>query len=120
MENIHYVVKNLLNIMSKRELNKSEFAEIIGFEEPKWNKISNGNQKLSVSELSIIAEKLGMREIDIMTWPDEYIDKNTIQNQTERFFVAFEVSAHKRDDLLKSVVDDKENSKIVSNYKVSG
>ena len=119
MGQVHKIVRNLVRIMNDREMNKSSFAEKIGFIESKWNKISNGKQDLNISDLSKIAEKLQMREIDIITYPDVYVDKSNIQTQTERFFVAFEVSANKRDYLLNSVLDDKENCKIVSDYKVN-
>ena len=116
---LHFIVNNLLKIMKAKDLSKVAFAEKIGFDEPKWNKISNGRQNLSVRDLSKIAEGLGMREIDIITYPDEYVDTKSIRVQAERFFVAFEVPAEKRDLLLKSVLDDEENCKIVSNYKVN-
>ena len=72
----HIVVNNLIKIMNERKLNKTEFAELICFKEPKWNKISNGNQSLSVKELSKIAEKIGLREIDLFTYPDKFYVHN--------------------------------------------
>ena len=116
---VHFVVERLIKIMNDRKLKKSSFAELIGFPEPKWNKISNGWQSLNIEDVSKIAEKLRLREIDIFTYPDVYVDKNSIQKQEERFFVAFEVSANKRDYLLNSVLDDKDDCKIVSDYKVN-
>jgi len=70
----HFVVEQLLKIMNDRKLTKSAFADLIGFQEAKWNKISNGYQSLSIEELSNIAEKLQMREIDIYTWPKIFIE----------------------------------------------
>jgi len=71
---IHFVVEQLIKIMNDRKLTKSAFAELIGFQEAKWNKISNGIQSLKIEELSNIAEKLRLREIDIYTWPHTYIE----------------------------------------------
>ncbi|MDR3094463.1 MAG: helix-turn-helix transcriptional regulator, partial [Bacteroidales bacterium] len=64
---VHFVVNNLIKIMNDRKLTKVAFADLIGFTEPKWNKISNGRQALDIYELSKIAENLQMREIDIYT-----------------------------------------------------
>ena len=116
---IHFIVEKLINIMNDRKLNKSSFADLIGFPEPKWNKISNGWQLLNINDLSIIAEKLRLREIDIITFPDVYVDKNSISRKSERYFVSFEVSAKTRDNLLNSVLEDKEDSKVVSDYIVN-
>ena len=98
---VHFVVENLLKIMKDRGLNKVEFATLLGIAESKWNKISNGNQELSISELSNFARKLEMRDIDIYTYPIVYTEENSIQ--TERISVTFEVSPDKRDMLLKLV-----------------
>ena len=46
---------------------------MIGLTESKWNKISNGKQNLSVQELSKIARLLGMKEVDIYTYPQKLI-----------------------------------------------
>jgi len=73
-KNIHFVVDQLIKIMNDRKLSKSSFAELIEFPEAKWNKISNGHQSLSVDELSNIAEKLRIREIDIYTFPKTYVE----------------------------------------------
>lgn len=66
---VNFIVENINKIIIDRRLTKTSFSEIIEFPESKWNKISNGLQKLSVDELSNIAEKLQMREIDIITYP---------------------------------------------------
>jgi len=70
---LHPVVENLNKIMNDRNLSKVQFAEMIGFTESKWNKISNGKQNLSVQELSKIARLLGLKEVDIYTYPQKLI-----------------------------------------------
>lgn len=70
---LHPVVENLNKIMNDRNLSKVQFAEMIGLTESKWNKISNGKQNLSVQELSKIARLLGMKEVDIYTYPQKLI-----------------------------------------------
>ena len=72
-KSVHFIIDQLIKIMNDRKLNKSTFAGLIGFPEAKWNKISNGNQSLSIDEFSFIAEKLQMREVDIFTFPDRLV-----------------------------------------------
>lgn len=71
---VHFVIDNLIKIMNDRKLTKSAFADLIMFPEPKWNKISNGRQALSIDELSLIADKLQIREMDIYTYPKIYVE----------------------------------------------
>ena len=71
-DKLNIVVQNLIKIMNDKKLNKVSFANLIGFPEAKWNKIANGKQRLSVNELSIIAEKLQVQEIDIFTYPKKF------------------------------------------------
>ncbi|MDR1090717.1 MAG: helix-turn-helix transcriptional regulator [Prevotella sp.] len=73
---IHFVVENLIKIMNDSKLTKTSFADQIEFSESKWNKISNGKQALNVDDLSKIAQKLHMKEIDIYTYPKRYVESN--------------------------------------------
>jgi DNA-binding Xre family transcriptional regulator len=79
-KSIHYIIGKLIKIMNDRKLTKTAFADIIGFPEAKWNKISNGKQDLSIDELSKIAENLGLREIDILTYPKIFVETGKIES----------------------------------------
>ena len=99
-QRVHYVVENLIKIMNYNKLNKVAFAEIIGFPEPKWNKITNGKQGLTIAELSIIAEKLQMREIDILTYPKVYVESDKINCDVE-----VELTVKLKEELKDSVLE---------------
>jgi len=103
---INHVIENLVKIMNDRKLNKVSFADLVGFPEAKWNKIANGKQGLSVNELSIIAEKLQLREIDIYTFPYVYVKKEA-KDTIERVSVTFDVAPENRDMLLNLVTQIK-------------
>ncbi|NCC99472.1 MAG: hypothetical protein EOL95_07210 [Bacteroidia bacterium] len=72
-QEVHFVVENLIKIMNDRKLTKVGFANLIDFPEPKWNKITNGKQELKMSELSEIARKLQMKEVDIFSYPSKLV-----------------------------------------------
>ena len=111
-QDLHPTVENLIKIMNCRKLSKTEFAELIGFKEPKWNKISNGNQSLNVYEISKIAEKLNLREIDIFTWPDKYYDveKKDADVKTQ---IVIELREELKDDVMQLVLG-KANLQIIN------
>jgi transcriptional regulator with XRE-family HTH domain len=96
----HFVVENLIKIMNAKKLTKSAFAETIGFPEPKWNKISNGKQLLSVDEISNIAEKLRMREIDIFTYPKVYVETDKVNSD-----VKTQITVELKEELKQRVLE---------------
>jgi hypothetical protein len=104
-KSIHPTVSNLNKIQEERKLTKVAFAKMIDIPEPKWNKISNGWQDLSLWDLSNIAEKLHMSIIDIITYPEKYV-KDSGKDE-ERVSVVFEVSPDKRDMLLQMITESK-------------
>ena len=99
---LHPIVENINNIVKDRKLSKSAFAELCGFPESKWNKISNGQQDLNLWGLSKIASLLQIPVQDIVTYPDKYV-KLEDRYTGERVSVTFEVSPDKRDLLLRMV-----------------
>ena len=107
----HFVVEKLLKIQQKRGLTKVAFADLIGFKEAKWNKISNGNQELSINELSKIAEKLQMQEIDIYTFPDKYT-KEGIKETANEVLITMKLNDELKDKVL-SFISQNENIEII-------
>ncbi len=99
---VNPIVENLNKIQITNEMTKSDFAFKIGFPESKWNKISNGKQELTVTELSNIARKLDMREIDILTYPDEYNKPNKEEDDI-KVTVSLEIRNNVKEKVLKEV-----------------
>jgi DNA-binding Xre family transcriptional regulator len=99
--------------MNDRKLNKTEFADLVGFKESKWNKISNGYQSLNMHELSKIAEKLSYREIDIFTYPKKFYDIEKQDNDIKAQIV-IELKDELKDDFLQ-LISGKSNLKIINN-----
>ncbi|MDR1624135.1 MAG: helix-turn-helix domain-containing protein [Tannerellaceae bacterium] len=111
---IHFVVENLIKIMNDNKLTKTGFSEKIGMPEPKWNKISNGKQSLSVSDLSKIAENLRLREIDIYTYPKKYIESKQTKNEGIKTQLTIELKEELKDKVLELVFGDS-NLEILNN-----
>ena len=99
----NFIVDNLIKIMNDRKLTKSAFAEKIGFPEAKWNKISNGNQELYTSDLSKIAEGLNLREIDILTYPQVYVEQESMNKEPMEAILQIKLNRDKKDQVLKLV-----------------
>lgn len=100
---IHPIVENLNKMQENRGLTKTAFAEVIGFTESKWNKISNGEQNLQLWELSKIAEKLNMAVCDIIMYPKKIKVVDADEVRYDRVSVTFEVSSENREALIEMV-----------------
>lgn len=103
VKSVNFIVNNLINIMNDRKMTKSGFAEKIGFPEAKWNKISNGNQDLSTSDLSKIAEGLKLREIDLITYPKVFIEELETANEPLEAILQIKLNKDKKEQVLKLV-----------------
>ena len=77
---VHPIVDKLIKIRNDRRLNQTEFADLVGIDSATYNKIESGNLKLSLDRLSNIAERLQLREIDIYTYPDVFVEVKQIDN----------------------------------------
>jgi len=76
----HLVVENLIKIRNERKLSQILFSELIDIDYSAYNKIESGHQKLSLDQLSKIAIKLKMSEIDIYTYPKKYCEIDAKNN----------------------------------------
>lgn len=112
---IHFVVENLNTIMNDRKLSQKDFAELIGFANSKWNKISTGCQQLNMPDFSIIAKRLNMQEIDILTYHEnhEKLNKSNICHEDIKTQIVIELSADLKDLVLQKVFQN-QNLKIVN------
>lgn len=100
---VHPIIENLNKIVVDKHLSKTAFADLIGFSESSWNKISNGKQKLQLDELSKIAERIGMSICEIIMYPQKIKVVDPDEMRYDRVSVTFEVSAENRDTLIKMV-----------------
>lgn len=67
------IISNLRKILNDRGLKQAVLADYASMDTSQVSKVMNGTVHLSLVQLSNIATKLGMREIDIITYPEEYI-----------------------------------------------
>ena len=97
---LHPVVDKLIKIRNDRRLNQTEFSELVGIDSPTYNKIESGSLNLSLDRLSKIAEKLELREIDIFTYPDVYVEVKDLNNE-----VKAQITVELKEDLKMRVLD---------------
>jgi transcriptional regulator with XRE-family HTH domain len=100
IKNIHPVVENLIKIRNYRRLNQAEFANLVDIDPSIYNKIESGRLNLSLDKISKIAEKLQMRDIDIFTYPDVYVEVNKSNNDLKT-----QLTIELREDLRQKILE---------------
>lgn len=105
MENEFYkkVISNIRMIMNDRKLTQATMATYINKTESQFSKILAGTVKLSLGQLSQIASNLSMREIDIITYPAQYIERTKNDTEPLEAILQIRLRKDKKDQVLKLV-----------------
>lgn len=106
MEYQKKIAKNIRKILNDRGLTQSALAVEDILPEGKLSKILNCGQMMKMEELSIIASKLSMRDIDILTYPDVYVKKEEQEAEPVEAVLQIKLKKDKKDQVLKLVFGD--------------
>ena len=106
MEYQKKIAQNIRKILSDRGLTQSALAVDDILPEGKLSKILNCGQLMKLEELSIIATKLSMRDIDILTYPDVYVMKEDAESEPVEAVLQIKLKKDKKDQVLKLVFGD--------------
>jgi len=96
------VIKNIVTIMETRGLNQIDLAEYCGISESAVNKYLNLQNALSIDNLSKMASGLGLRVIDIITYPVVLKNESKDEDPVEAF-LQLRLTKDKKDQVLKLV-----------------
>lgn len=101
--NEHLVVSNIVKIRIDKKLSQQEMADKIGVSAPTYSRIESQTVSLTYDTLSKIARAFSMRVIDVITYPEIYInDKGN--NTPTKVIVELDVS---QDEFIKMGLKDK-------------
>lgn len=98
------IVENIIAMRKKLGFKQAVIANAIGRDTSNWSKVEQGRQAIQIDDLEKIAHCLGVRVIDLFTYPDRYVRESSPTDQ--KVSVTFEVSPDKRDLLLSLVTKD--------------
>lgn len=101
----HPIVENIRKIINDRKISQKTMAEYAGTSASQFSKILSGEVQLSLRQISNIATNLGLREIDLFTYPDVYERRRKDDNFSDevRASLTIELSQSKKDQVLKLV-----------------
>lgn len=97
------ILNNLRKIMNEKNLTQSVLAEYAGTSESQFSKIMNGKVQLSLLQLENIASSLSLREIDILTYPDVFVEEKQSEAEPVEAVLQIKLKKDKKDQVLKLV-----------------
>lgn len=100
------VIENIKAIRKEKGITQQVIADALNYDIANWSRVENDKQDLRVNQLADIANVLSVRVIDLFTYPQKFVDAESIES-AERISVTFEISPDKRDYLLKMVTGEK-------------
>lgn len=106
MEYQKRIAQNIRKILSDRGLTQSSIAVEKILSQEKLSKILNCEQMMKVEELSIIANQLSVREIDLLTYPDIYVAREQAAEEPVEAVLQIKLKKDKKDQVLKLVFGD--------------
>lgn len=98
------MVENVRKIMNDRGLTQATIADYMGTSASQFSKILNGEVQLSLDNVSNLATKLNLREMDIITYPEIYVSKSEIGEENDlEAVLQIKLRKDKKDQVLKLV-----------------
>lgn len=109
----HPVTERIRKILNDRNLTQTAVAEYAGMSQAQFSKCMTGRSNFNTWQLSKMANGLGMRLIDLFTYPDRYQLVHDEEDEISAS-ITIQLKAEKKDQALKLLFGDK-NLKLLNN-----
>ncbi len=99
------VVDTIFEIITQRGIKQQSLAVALSCDESSISKIKLGKRDLKVHELEIIANFLGMRVIDLFTYPEKYVREKDVDEPIEAI-LQIKLKGGQKEEILRSVLGE--------------
>lgn len=99
------VIENIKKIRIEKGVTQEVLADALSVDNSVLSNIERGKRELKVSELEIIANCLGVRVIDLFTWPVRYVEPNC-ENDNVEAVLQIKLKKDRKEQILKLVFGD--------------
>ena len=97
------IVENIRKIMVERKFTQATFAEYMGITPGQFSKILSGTHGLSFLQLEKLATALSLNEMDIITYPNVYVEKGKTEAEPVEAILQIKLQKEKKDQVLKLI-----------------
>lgn len=105
---INSILENIRKIMNDRGLTQASIAEYANTTPSQMSRIFKGDVQLSLKQLSDIATSFQMTVVDVITYPNKYVDSNGLSDEEKamrkpKVLLQLELEEEKKEQVLKIV-----------------
>lgn len=97
-------------IREKAGLSQDEMAEKMNISQPTYARFERHRTKIDLQRLEVFAKVMNMTPIDVITYPDRYINVVDIGKEINRtepeVIVQIKVTKSKREEILKTILGE--------------
>ena len=98
------ILKNIKEIRLSRKLSQENMADVFGIDTSTYSKIENGKIDLTIDRFAELAHFFKMRTIDILTWPEVFVDQSQRPDLNRvKAVLQIELDGEKKDQVLRLV-----------------
>lgn len=102
------ILANIIKIRNDKGITQASIAEAIEVDYSTYSKTESGQVKLTLERLANIASCFDMDIIDIITYPDKYVNINQLSSEEKKqheskVILQIELKEDKREQVLKLV-----------------
>lgn len=113
------ILANIIRIRNDKGITQASIAEAIDVDYSTYSKTESGQIKLTVDRLENIANYFNMDIIDIITYPDKYINNNQLSLEGKKQYepkviLQIELKDNKKEQVMKLILGDN-NIDIINN-----
>lgn len=99
------IIDNIKKIRIEKGVTQEVLAEALFVDPSVLSNLERGKRELKVSELEIIADCLGVRVIDLFTWPVRYVEPGQ-ENEGVEAILQIKLKKDRKEQVLKLVFGD--------------
>ncbi len=102
------ILNNIRIFREKANLSQDQLAEKMNISQPKYARFERGATKTDLETLILFCNTLGVTLMDIITYPNKYVNIDDIPNlqKEETVLLSIEIKKDKKDQILKLVFGD--------------
>jgi transcriptional regulator with XRE-family HTH domain len=104
------ILENIRKIRELNSLSQEQTAELLDKTQSAYARIERGATKIDLETLEKFAEVMNMTIIDVLTYPEKYINLKEInksESETIKTFIQIELNQEKKEKVLNLLFDKK-------------
>lgn len=105
------IIQNIKSIRGQLGVSQEYIAEQLGITQSAYAYIEQGQRRLAYDTVEKIAATFNMSVVDLITYPEKWVNSAEIAASQKKVSVTFEIDASQRDYLLRLVAGTIEPTK---------